>query len=614
MPIRILPSELIDQIAAGEVIERPASVIKELVENSLDAGARRIEVDVERGGVGLMRVRDDGCGISPDELPVAICRHATSKIAALDDLASITTLGFRGEALPSIGSVSRLRVISRPTHADRAAEIAVDGGTATQVRPAAHPVGTTVEVRDLFFNIPARRKFVRSAPTETAHIARLLERLALSRPDVSFRLRSGDRVLLDAPAPARESAGEERVTQVLGKDFVASLIPVDHASGSVQLTGWIGLPTASRAQPDQQFWFVNGRSVRDKLLASAVRLGYRDVLYHGRHAAYVLHLSLEPRLVDVNAHPAKLEVRFRDGHQIHEFIFRAIERALAGTRPQEGATPAASAQPVLAGSGAAQAGWDSGRFSGVLPLHAPRAHDAARDPWMLAPAVSESMPPAAPFAAGIGQSSASLAERAPLDEDTAGYPPLGFALAQLHGIYILAQSREGLILVDMHAAHERVLYEKLKADRGEGPPASQLLLEPLVVTVKPHELDAVLENPQPWLAAGFEVDSVGPSSLALRRIPALLAGARVTDIVKSVIEDLARDDGPHHLDSAADRFLGTLACRTAIHARRRLTPPEMDALLRQMEATDRANQCNHGRPTWTRLTLGELDQLFLRGR
>ncbi len=614
MPIRILPSELIDQIAAGEVIERPASVIKELVENSLDAGARRIEVDVERGGVGLMRVRDDGCGIGAEELAVAICRHATSKIAALDDLAAITTLGFRGEALPSIGSVSRLCVISHPTHADRAAEIAVDGGTATQVRPAAHPAGTTVEVRDLFFNIPARRKFVRSAPTETAHIARLLERLALSRPDVSFRLRSGDRVLLDAPAPTREPAGEERVAQVLGKELAASLIPVEHTSGSVQLTGWIGLPTASRAQPDQQFWFVNGRSVRDKLLASAVRLGYRDVLYHGRHAAYVLHLSLDPQLVDVNAHPAKLEVRFRDSHQIHEFIFRAIERALAGTRPQEGATPAASAQPVLAGPGAAHGGLDSGAFSGVLPLRAPPAHDPGRDPWMLSRAVSESTPLAVTFAAEIGESSASLAERAARDGGAAGYPPLGFALAQLHGIYILAQSREGLILVDMHAAHERVLYEKLKADRGEGPPASQLLLEPLIVTVKPHELEAVLENPQPWVRAGFEIDSVGPASLALRRIPALLAGAGVTDIVKSVLEDLAREDGLHHLDSAADRFLGTLACRTAIHARRRLTLPEMDALLRQMEATDRANQCNHGRPTWTRLTLGELDQLFLRGR
>lgn len=609
MPIRVLPNELIDQIAAGEVIERPASVIKELVENSLDAGAHRIEVDVERGGVGLMRVRDDGCGISAEELQVAIRRHATSKIAGLDDLAAISTLGFRGEALPSIGSVSRLRVISHPTDAERAAEIGVDGGTVTPVRPAAHPPGTTVEVRDLFFNIPARRKFVRSPPTETGHIARLLERLALSRPDVSFRLRSGERVLLDAPASVRETSGEERVAQVLGKDLLANLIPVHHASGPVELTGWIGLPTVARAQPDQQFWFVNGRSVRDKLLASAVRLGYRDVLYHGRHAAYVLHLSLDPQLVDVNAHPAKLEVRFRDGHQVHGFIFRAIERALAATRPEAGATPAASAQPVLAGiaarSAPVQAWTGPAPVSGALPLSASHVPLPSRNPWLLAQAVSEPE---------TGESSASVIERTGCDDGAAGYPPLGVPLAQLHGIYILAQSREGLILVDMHAAHERVLYEKLKADRGAGPAASQLLLEPLIVTVKPHELDAVLEDPAPWEQAGFEIDSVGPTSLALRRVPALLGNERVTDIVKSVIEDLVREDGLHHLDAAADRFLGTLACRTAIHARRRLTLPEMDALLRQMETTDRANQCNHGRPTWTRLTLGELDQLFLRGR
>jgi DNA mismatch repair protein MutL len=614
--IRILPNDLIDQIAAGEVIERPASVIKELVENSLDAGAHRIEVDVERGGVGLMRVRDDGCGISAEDLSVAICRHATSKIASLDDLAAITTLGFRGEALPSIGSVSRLRVISHPAGADRAAEIGVDAGAATPVRPAAHPVGTTVEVRDLFFNIPARRKFVRSAPTETGHIARLIERLALSRPDVSFRLRSGERVLLDAPLPRREPAGEERLEQVLGKELLGSLICVNHVSGPVQLTGWIGLPTASRAQPDQQFWFVNGRSVRDKLLASAVRLGYRDVLYHGRHAAYVLHLSLDPQLVDVNAHPAKLEVRFRDGHQVHEFIFRAIERALTATRPQAGAAAAASAQPVLAdavarGAPSAQA-WPGA--AQALPLRAPQAYQSSCDPWMLAQAVGEPGPAARPLGAESGESSGAIMERTGRGRLVSGYPPLGVPLAQLHGIYILAQSEEGLILVDMHAAHERVLYEKLKADRGAGPPASQLLLEPLVVTVKPHELDAVLENPGPWERAGFEIDSVGPTSLALRRIPALLANERVTEIVKAVIEDLMREDGLHHLDEAADRFLGTLACRTSIHAGRRLSLPEMDALLRQMEATDRANQCNHGRPTWTRLTLGELDQLFLRGR
>ena len=593
MPIRILPDALIDQIAAGEVIERPASVVKELVENSLDAAAKRIEVDIEQGGVGLIRVRDDGHGIAAEELPVAICRHATSKLAELADLEAIATLGFRGEALPAIGSVSRLRLVSRPAGAEHGAEIGVEGGMVTPMRPAAHPPGTTIEVRNLFYNVPARRKFVRGATTEFGHIARLLERFALSRSDVSFRLRSGERVHLDAPASAQsaasEVADENRIARVLGRAFLDNALAVSHRAGPVRLAGWIGLPTASRAQSDQQYWFVNGRNVRDKLLMSAVRLGYRDVLYHGRHPAYVLHLWLDPRLVDVNAHPAKLEVRFRDSRQVHEFVLRAIERALAGTRPGQAAA-AASAAPLLAGAGS-----PAPFPAGVLPLRE-NAPSAARNPWALAAAVREprsAEQPAAPPAEA---------------------PPLGVALAQLHGIYILAQSRDGLILVDMHAAHERVLYEQLKAARTAGPPASQHLLEPLVLELKPYELEAVLEQRIAWEQAGFELDALGSTRLALRRVPALLAGEQVVDIVRSVVQELGGEGGHHHLEEAADRFLGTLACRTAIHARRRLTLPEMDALLRQMEATERANQCNHGRPTWTRLTLRELDQLFLRGR
>ncbi len=591
MPIRILPSELIDQIAAGEVIERPASVVKELIENSLDAGARRIEVDVEQGGVGLVRVRDDGSGIDAEALPLALTRHATSKIATLADLEAIGTLGFRGEALPSIGSVARLRIVSRTAAAPHGAEIAVEGGTVGPVRPAAHPPGTTIEMRELFFNVPARRKFLRTAPTELGHIARLIERLALARPDVTLRLRSGERVALDAPAAEPRA----RLAQLLGEDFLAHTLEVSHASGPVQLAGWIALPTASRAQADQQYWFVNGRPVRDKLLMSAARLGYRDVLYHGRHPAYVLHLAIDPRLVDVNAHPAKLEVRFRDSRQIHEFVLRTIERALAATRPQHAAAPAARIEPLL-GQAAAAAGNGRSPVAGRLEFGAPRA---ARDwqeqgDWALAAAVRESEPPAAPGP--------------PADQ------PLGAALAQLHGIYILAQSADGLILVDMHAAHERVLYEQLKSARGEGPPAAQQLLEPLVVELKPYDLERLLEQRSLWERAGFEFDALGPRRLALRRVPALLAGEQLVRIVQSVAEDLGREGPAHHLDEVADRFLGTLACRTAIHARRRLTLAEMDALLRQMERTDRANQCNHGRPTWTRLTLRELDQLFLRGR
>lgn len=603
MPIRVLPSELVDQIAAGEVIERPASVVKELVENSLDSGARRIEIDVERGGVGLIRVRDDGCGISADELPVAVSRHATSKIASLDDLESVATLGFRGEALPSIGSVSRLRIVSHPVDVEHGAEIGVDGGGVTPVRPAAHPRGTTIEVRELFFNVPARRKFVRSDSTELGHIARLVERLALSRFDVTFRLRNGTRLLLDTPATTGEGTEPARLAEVLGKEFTTRAVPVDHSAGPVHLSGWIGLPTAARGQPDQQFWFVNDRNVRDRLLMNAVRLAYRDVLYGGRHAAYVLYLTLDPKLVDVNAHPAKLEVRFRDSRQIHDFVFRALERALADTKPNLAAAPAADSGGVLGpartdvggGSYIGSASYGgNGRHSGTLPLYEP-----TRSPWAIVDSV---------------HSPATHYPVAPASLESGSEHPLGTALAQLHGIYILAQNRDGLILVDMHAAHERVLYERLKTQHGAGDPASQHLLEPIVVELKGHEVDAVLESRGEWERAGFDLDALGPTRLALRRVPALIAGENVTEIVRAVVRDLDLDADAHHLEGAADKFLGTLACRTAIHAHRRLSVPEMNALLRQMEVTERANQCNHGRPTWTRLSMAELDQLFLRGR
>jgi DNA mismatch repair protein MutL len=580
MPIRVLANELIDQIAAGEVIERPASVVKELVENALDADAHRVDIDIERGGIGLIRVRDDGVGMSAEELPVALARHATSKIASLADLAAVTTLGFRGEALPSIASVSRLRLLSRPRGAqDRAAEVGVDGGRVSAVRPAPHPPGTSVEIRDLFFNVPARRKFVRSEATEFGHIMRWVERLALSRFDVSFRLRHGERRVFDAPAV--DAAGEEaRLTAVLGAEFLPRAVALRSVAGPVGLSGWVALPTASRAQPDQQFWFVNGRSVRDRLLSNAVRLAYRDVLYHGRHAAYVLYLTLDPQLLDVNAHPSKLEVRFRDSRQIHDFVFRAVEQAVAGTSPRAGATAAAADAPPMS--------YDAGGRIQSFDFA-----DAARDPWVLAAAVRDAAPTTAP---------------------TQMEQPLGSALAQLHGIYILSQSAEGLILVDMHAAHERVLYEKFKADEAAQGIASQHLLEPIVIELKSHELEAVLEDRSSWERAGFELDALGPTRLALRRVPALLASGDIAATVGAVIRDLELEAGAHHLEGAVDKFLGTLACRTSIHAHRRLTLPEMNALLRQMEATERSNQCNHGRPTWARLTLSQLDHLFLRGR
>lgn len=583
MPIRVLPDVLIDQIAAGEVIERPASVVKELVENSLDAGAQRIEIDIERGGIGLVRVRDDGAGVAAHELPLALARHATSKIASLDELETVSTLGFRGEALPSIAAVSRFRLASRTADAPHGVEISAEAGELAGPRPSAQPQGTVVEVRELFFNVPARRKFVRSEATEVGHIARLTERLALSRADVAFRLRHADRVLIDARTEPGAARDEARVRAVLGEDFLSSALRVEHAAGPVSLAGWVGLPTASRAQPDEQYWFVNGRSVRDRLLMSAARLAYRDVLYHGRHPAYVLHLTLDPRWVDVNAHPSKLEVRFRDARQIHDFVMHAIERALAATSPGRGASPAA--QP---------------------PLGVPGA--LARSPWALAAAVRDQA------AAPLDVNGSGRANDARAHEAGAVDRPLGTALAQLHGVYIVAQSREGLILVDMHAAHERVLYEQLKAEHAASGIPSQHLLEPILIPLRTHELDRVLERRAEWERAGFDIDAFGPAQLAVRRVPALLRGREIAEILRATIADLELGAAAHHLDGAADRFLGTLACRTAIHAHRRLTLPEMDALLRQMETADRTNQCNHGRPTWTRLTLAELDQLFLRGR
>lgn len=595
MPIRILPDELIDQIAAGEVIERPASVVKELVENSLDAGARRIEIDIERGGIGLVRVRDDGFGMEASEVALALQRHATSKIGSMDDLTSVVTLGFRGEAMPSIASVSRLRLLTRTADAQHAVEIQAEGGTRSSVRPAAHVVGTTIEVRDLFFNVPARRKFVRSDATEAGHIVRLVERLALSRPDISFQLRNGERILLDAQATdAAQEPVAARVRAIIGNDFLEQALPFEHAAGPVWVGGWLGLPTASRGSADQQFWFVNGRSVRDRLLMNAVRLGYRDVLFHGRYPAYVLYLTLDPAMVDVNAHPTKLEVRFRDSRQIHDFVFRAVAEALSHTRPGE-------TEQQLGRAWSARANEPSHAAAPTPLSH----YEPTRDPWQVVARLEEAAPQ--PYALDFAVPVAAE----PMDVTAA--QPLGTPLTQIRGTYILSQTQQGVVLVDMHAGHERVLYEQFKSQYANGVP-SQALLEPLVVELAAHELDGLLEGRAEWERAGFEMEALGTTRLALRRVPALLSGAKVTQIVREVARDLDHPGAAHHIEDASDRFLATLACRTSVHANRRLSLPEMDALLRQMEQTLRANQCNHGRPTWVRLSWMELDRLFLRGR
>jgi DNA mismatch repair protein MutL len=591
MPIRVLPPNLVDQIAAGEVIERPASVVKELFENALDAGARRIDIDIERAGLGLIRVRDDGGGLAPQEMPLALERHATSKIATLDDLEGIVSFGFRGEALPSIASVARLRMLSRRADLDEAWELTVEGGSAAPLKPAAHPIGTSVEVRDLFYNVPARRKFVRSPSTEFGHILRQVERLALGAHSVAVRLRHNGREILNLPGAEQPQAVEQRLERLLGAEFRSRALRIEREAGGLTLSGWLGLPTAARAQPDTQFWFVNGRAVRDRLLGNAVRLGFRDVLYHGRHPSYVLYLALDPRQVDVNAHPAKLELRFRDSRTVHESVFRSVEAALAGTRPAADGpastwieAPGAASEPSV---------------PRALGLHfGAEAHGGDRG-------FSER---------SFARSSFAAVRALSVSEPEAAAQPLGVPIAQLHGLYILAQNREGLIVIDTHAAHERVLYEQLKAQYEAASPAAQLLLEPLHLHAAEHELDALLVEQADLERLGFEFERELPERLLVRRVPVLLARADAASLLAQLARELASGEGATHLDGSAHRVLGSIACRTAIRGQRSLSLTEMDALLRQMEQTDRASQCNHGRPTWMRLTLRELDQLFLRGR
>jgi DNA mismatch repair protein MutL len=577
LPIQVLPDELISQIAAGEVIERPASVVKELVENSLDAGARRIDVELERGGAGLIRVRDDGAGMGSDEIALALMRHATSKIASLADLEHVMSLGFRGEALPSIASVSRLSLLSRPADAAYGWAVEVRDGTLNAAVPAAHPTGTRVEVRDLFFNVPARRKFLRSEPTEFQHVVRMLERMALSRFDVGFTLQHNGKMvwsLSPAVTPAERLA---RVAKLCGADFADHVIEIRHEIENMRLTGWLALPTFSRSQADLQFAFVNGRFVRDKLLSSAARLAYRDVLFQGRYAAYLVYLELDPAGVDVNAHPQKLEVRFRDPRRVHDFVFRTLERALADTRPSAESSGSAPRDWLTASAG----------FDRVRPAQA-----------------RFSLPDARPAYFGG-------AVRDPADSAVA--PPLGYAIAQLHGIYILAQSAQGMVLVDMHAAHERVTYERMKRLlRGER--AQQQLLIPEVLRVGGPQADAAMTHAPEFSALGFEVSQLSPDELTLRGVPSILAGRDPAGVVRDVLSDLLEHGRSRHVEESINHLLATTACHAAVRARRNLSMPEMNALLREMEVTEHADQCNHGRPTWVRLSLGDLDRLFMRGR
>ncbi len=592
MTIRVLPEQLIHQIAAGEVVERPASVIKELVENSLDAGARSIEIEVEGGGATLCRVRDDGGGIPAGELVLALARHATSKIGRIEDLEAVRTLGFRGEALPSIASVSRMKLVSRAAVAPVAYAVSAVDGEVSGPAPQPHPPGTTVEVRDLFFNVPARRKFLRAERTELAQVERLVERLALSRFEVGFRLSSARRALADHP-PARDERGRDaRVAAILGEEFIAHALKLDHEGAGLRLSGWFCMPTYARSQADQQHFYLNGRPLRDRLVSSAVRLAYRDVLYHGRQPAYVLYLDMDPARVDVNAHPQKLEVRFREPGLVHDFLFRTLERALAQTRP---ARTAAEEIPAARFSLNDAVGTVAPRTS-ALDLYtalAPGIRDAAG-------AVESALP-----------ASAAAEPREPWAEPHEH--PLGFAIAQLHGIYILAQAQGGLVLVDMHAAHERTTYERLKASLAAQRVASQPLLVPVALNVAVAEADEAEAHLTLFDELGIEISRGGPTQLLVRSMPALLSSAEPTALVRDMLADL-RAQGSGGARQALERALGTMACHQAVRANRRLTVPEMNALLREMETTLRADQCVHGRPTWSFVGMDDLDRLFLRGR
>jgi len=626
-PIRPLPEILINQVAAGEVVERPASVVKELVENAIDAGASRVDIDLEEGGVRLIRIRDNGSGIAPEQLPLAVSRHATSKIADLDDLESVATLGFRGEALPSIASVSRFTLSSRRAHDEHGSALQIEGGKIGEVTPRAHAPGTTVEVRELFYNVPARRKFLRAERTELGHIEEWLRSLALARPDVELR------VSHNGKASRRYKPGDlysdARLAETLGEDFANQAVRVDHSGAGLRLHGWIAQPHYSRASADQQYLYVNGRSVRDRSVAHAVKMAYGDVLYHGRQPAYVLFLELDPTRVDVNVHPAKHEVRFRDSRLVHDFVYRTLKDALADTRAgmsaqDIGAGPAhpvdAAMAPMASSAGASGFGLvrgpapgagsgGGGGFSGWRPQQ-PLGLQVADAP--AAYAALYATPAGAERAAALPPMPTE--NRLPVTSADAGVPPLGYAIAQLHGIYILAENAEGLIVVDMHAAHERIGYERLKnAHDGIGL-QSQPLLVPITLAVGEREADTAESEAETLAALGFEVTRAGPGSLHVRSIPALLAHAEPEGLLRDVLTDLREHGQSRRVASARDELLSTMACHGAVRANRRLTVPEMNALLRDMEITERSGQCNHGRPTWARFSLAEIDRWFLRGR
>lgn len=628
--IKLLSPRLANQIAAGEVVERPSSVIKELLENSLDAGATRLEIDIEEGGIKLMRVRDNGGGIDKDDLPLALSRHATSKIYELDDLEAVATLGFRGEALASISSVARLALISSTNEESAGWQVVAEGrDMETQLSPAPHPRGTTVEVRDLFFNTPARRKFLRTDKTEYTHLEDVVKRLALSRFDVAFNLRHNGRAIYSWRAGDSQLEQERRVAQVCGPAFMENAVHIDIERGPLRLWGWVALPTFSRSQADLQHFYVNGRAIRDKLVSHAVRQAYQDVLYHGRHPAFVLYLELDPSTVDVNVHPTKHEVRFRDNRSVHDFIYSSLHHALAKVRPEdtlakrelgEGADEAPGVNPFALLSARPIQGIAAGEFKGQENMGF-RAASAGNYGSNYS---SSNYQPAAINPDGVREQMANYGELHRPTNTTATYvlpetsddeiPPLGYAIAQLKGIYILAENAQGLIVVDMHAAHERITYERMKESFACGGIQTQPLLVPESIAVSQKEADCAENFYEIFKSLGFELQRAGPETLLIRQLPVILNRAKVEQLVRDVLSDLIEHGSSERIQHHINEILGTMACHGSVRANRKLTIPEMNALLRDMEATERSGQCNHGRPTWLLQSLDDLDKLFMRGQ
>mgnify|MGYP006279536251 CR=1 FL=1 len=612
MRIQPLSSQLINQIAAGEVVERPASVVKELLENAFDAGADQIHVDIEQGGLRLIKIRDNGRGIIKDDLKLALARHATSKIASLDDLEHVASMGFRGEALASISSVARVSLISRTHDAECAWKLCADGREVdTEPQPDPHPPGTTVAVQDLFFNTPARRKFLKSDKTEFGHIESLIKRMALSRFDVGLTLTHNQKELLKLKPALDVKAKEQRLAHVLSADFVTNAVACNSAASDMQLTGWIGLPAFSRSQQDMQFFYVNNRLVKDKLVAHAIKQAYQDVLHLSRHPVFVLYLSVDPALVDVNAHPTKLEVRFREGRLVHDFLFSAIHKTLADVRPGKSVVELLPTHAFDTFTVPAESRSLSSSSSAYKPSHSEPNYSVHR------PSYAKPEQTKLPSFVGEQVSRYAQLQRPSINEaqppvTTSETPSLGFAIAHLHNTYILAETEQGVVLVDAHAAHERVLYENFKQQQGAV--VSQPLLLPIKMTVTKPEAELVETEHTLFTQLGFELTRMGPDTVLLRAIPALLRDFDVETLIRDVLADWSAVVISNRVQEALLERLASSACHSAVRSGRRLSRDEMNALLRAMEQTERAGQCNHGRPTWVALTKQDLDKFFWRGQ